>query len=332
MKQMDLLISLDEVKVDFVIGAEDFRQGKANTKVKNLSSKWIWLIAAIVALTLLLVGCVTYFNSLKDLVVIDHTIDIIAETEAYSPEEGMGETSQPTAPVSTSPIVAEQVLSLQGYEGSPSYNALQEWLAYVNDYIHQNPEVRFSDDFQRPDAYTKYTCFTQEMVDKVDELCEKYGLHLLGKSTFIVGEAGMAENGLSGVLYETVSPRCLYGHLYQDGSFVASGELEISDGYQKTVQFQMNNIKKDAFYTTHLGLNNIEDYIQWNYVTLDGYNALLALNNRMGLIVVENETRFISIIVDEVPDADMVFTGLPKEKQFLERVCDCFVFSDITMD
>ena len=332
MKQMDILKSLGNVKDAYVIGAEEFRQGKHQTQVKHVSNKRLWLIAAIVALMLLLVGCVAYFYNLKDLVVIDHTIDIIAETEAYSPEEGMGETSQPTAPVSTSPMVAEQVLSLHGYEGSHSYNALQEWLAYVNDYIHQNPEVRFSDDFQRPDAYTKYPCFTQEMVDKVDEICNKYGLHLLGKSTFIMDEAGMEASGLSGVLSENAMPCCLYGHLYQDGSFVASGELEISDGYQKTVQFQMNNIKKDAFYTTHLGLNNIEDYIQWNYVTLDGYNALLALNNRMGLIVVENETRFISIIVDEVPDADMVFTGLPKEKQFLERICDCFVFSDITMD
>ena len=56
---------------------------------------------------------------------------------------------------------------------------------------------------------------------------------------------------------------------------------------------------------------------------------LLALSDRTGLIFAENEGRFISIIIGEVPDEGMVFTGLPKETQFLETVCDCFVFSDL---
>ena len=105
--------------------------------------------------------------------------------------------------------------------------------------------------------------------------------------------------------------------------------MELSDDYEKTVQFQMQNIRKDAFYTAHLGLNNMSDYTQWNYTTADGYTALLALSDRTGLIFVENEGRFVSIIIEEVPDEGMVFTGLPKEKPFLEMVCDCFAFSDL---
>lgn len=170
------------------------------------------------------------------------------------------------------------------------------------------------------------------MVDKVDELCSKYGLHLLGKSLFITDAAEMEANGLYGVLSEGVDPRCFYGHLYQDGSFIASGESEFSGDYEKTVLFQMHNIKKDAFYTIHLGLNNMSDYVQWNYTTQDGYTALLALNDKTGLIFVENEGRFISIIIEEVPDSNMVFSGLPNEKQFLELVCNSFVFSDVTSE
>ena len=91
----------------------------------------------------------------------------------------------------------------------------------------------------------------------------------------------------------------------------------------------MHNIRKDVFYTGHLGLNNMSDYMQWNYKTPDGYTALLALSDRTGLIFAENEGRFVSIIIEEVPDEGMVFTGLPKEKPFLEMVCDCFVFCDL---
>ena len=283
------------------------------------------LVAAIIALLLLLVGCAVYFYRLEQLVLIDHSDEIIVTFAEDKDESAENEIPPETT---AGPYVAEQVLSLQGYEGSPAYEALQEWLAYEIEYTIQNPDLRFSSEFQRPDAYRSYHCYSQEMVDKVDEICEKYGLHLIGTSLFILDSEGMEQHGLSGVLSEAAMPRCFYGHLYEDGSFIASGELEISGDYEKTVQFQMNNIKKDAFYDTPLGLNNVSDFVQWNYTTQDGYVALLALNERTGLIFAENEGRFVSIIIGEVPDAGMVFSGLPTEKKFLEMVCDCFLYSD----
>ena len=323
MNGKDLLIDLGNISQKYYEEAEN---GNILATAKYKTFRKPLLIAAIIGLLMLLIGCAAYFYSLQRLVVIDHTKEVIVVVE-----EDISEDTTETVPETDSGlVVAEKVISLQGYEGSPAYQALQEWLTYATEYTIQNPELRFSDEFQRPEAYTEYPCYSQDMVDKVDELCNKYGLHLLGKSLFITDAAGMEENGLSGVLSEEAMPRCFYGHLYQDGSFIASGELEFSGDYEKTVQFQMHNIKKDAFYTVHLGLNNMSDYMQWNYKTQDGYNALLALNDKTGLIFVENEGRFISIIIGEVPDSNMVFTGLPNEKPFLEMVCDCFVFSDLS--
>ena len=319
----DLFRGLNYVNAKFIDEAENVTQLKGEKNIVSLHRPV--LIAAIIGLLMLLIGCAAYFYSLQRLVVIDHTKEVIAVVE-----EDISENTTETIPeTDAGSVVAEQVLSLQGYEGSPAYLALQEWWEYAIDYTIQNPELRFSSDYQRPEAYTKYPCYSQDMVDKVDEICSKYGLHLLGKSTFITDADGMEANGLSGVLSDEATPRCFYGHLYEDGSFTASGELELSGDYKKTVQFQMHNIRKDAFYTGHLGLNNISDYIQWNYTTADGYTALLALSDRTGLIFAENEGRFVSIIIEEVPDDGMVFTGLPKEKQFLEIVCDCFVFCDL---
>ena len=322
MNGKDLLIDLGNISHKYYEEAETDYIGvtaKYNTFRKPL------LIAAILGLLMLLIGCAAYFYSLQQLVVIDHTKEVIAVVE-----EDISKNATETIPeTDAGPHVAEKVLSLQGYEGSPAYLALHEWWEYAIDYTIQNPDLRFSSDYQRPQAYTKYPCYSQDMVDKVDEICNKYGLHLLGKSLFITDAEGMEEHGLSGVLSKKAMPRCFYGHLYEDGSFIASGELEFSGNYEKTVQFQMHNIKKDAFYTVHLGLNNMSDYIQWNYKTQDGYNALLALNERTGLIFTENEGHFVSIIIGEVPDSNMVFTGLPKEKKFLEMVCDCFAFSDL---
>lgn len=322
MNGKDLLIDLGNISHKYYEEAEN---GNILTTVKYTTFRKPLLIAAIIGLLMLLIGCAAYFYSLQQLVVIDNTKEVIAVVE----EDFSENTTETVSETDAGPYVAEKVLSLQGYEGSPAYQALQEWWEYAIDYTIQNPELRFSSDYQRPEAYTNYPCYSQDMVDKVDEICSKYGLHLLGKSTFITDADGMEANGLSGVLSEKAEPRCFYRHLYEDGSFVASGELEFSSDYEKAVQFQMHNIKKDAFYTVHLGLNNMSDYTQWNYKTADGYTALLALSDRTGLIFVENEARFVSIIIEEVPDEGMVFTGLPKEKHFLETVCDCFSFSDL---
>ena len=322
MNGKDLLIDLGNISHKYYEEAENGNI-VANAKYKTFRKPL--LIAAIIGLLMLLIGCAAYFYSLQQLVVIDHTKEVIAVVE-----EDISEDTMETVPeTDAGPVVAQQVLSLQGYEGSPAYLALQEWWEYAIDYTIQNPDLRFSSDYQRPQAYTKYPCYSQDMVDKVDEICSKYGLHLLGKSAFIMDAAGMEEKGLSGVLSDQAAPRCFCGHLYEDGSFTASGELELSGDYEKTVQFQMHNIRKDAFYTAHLGLNNMSDYMQWNYTTPDGYTALLALSDRTGLIFAENEGRFVSVIIEEVPDDGVVFTGLPKEKPFLEMVCDCFVFSDL---
>lgn len=333
MNGKNLLIGLSYIDQKYIEESEQDTpaRNQRTAQSKRLSTKKIWLIAAVIALTLLLVGCaVIYVLSLEQLVVVDHTDEVVSGLEDGKSETIFDRNMETLPETTAGPFVAEKVLSLQGYEGSPTYNALQEWLTYAAEYTMQNPELRFTSEFLRPEEYTNYPCYSQEMVDKVDEICGKYGLHLLGKSLFITDAEGMKENGLSGVLSEEAMPRCFYGHLYQDGSFVASGELEFSGDYEKTVQFQMRNIKKDAFYTVHLGLNNISGFVQWNYTTQDGFSALLALNDTTGLIFVENDGRFISIIIEEVPDSNMVFTGLPDDKQFLEKVCDSFAFSEFS--
>ena len=63
MKAMDLLVGFGSVKDSYVISAEEFRQGKKKAQIKRLSTRKMWLIAAVIALMLLLVGCaVAYAN------------------------------------------------------------------------------------------------------------------------------------------------------------------------------------------------------------------------------------------------------------------------------
>ena len=63
MKAIDLLVGFGSVQDSYVISAEEFRQGKQKAQMKRLSTRKMWLIAAVIALMLLLVGCaVAYAN------------------------------------------------------------------------------------------------------------------------------------------------------------------------------------------------------------------------------------------------------------------------------
>lgn len=83
MKAMDLLVGFGSVKDSYVISAEEFRQGKQKAQIKRLSTRKIWLIAAVIALTLLLVGCaVVYVLSLHDMKIGEYSV---TKPEHYGP-------------------------------------------------------------------------------------------------------------------------------------------------------------------------------------------------------------------------------------------------------
>ena len=70
------------------------------------------------------------------------------------------------------------LLSLQGFADSPNYQAAKEWMEFLNSYdtdksiLHSlsNEEV---DSFN--DEYYSYTCYTDEMANKIEEISKKYG-------------------------------------------------------------------------------------------------------------------------------------------------------------
>ena len=129
------------------------------------------LIAAIVAVMILLMGSAWAVLNLDDLIIGQHTYQ-----EGGFVDEA-GETIPPTE-------YTKEVISLQGIEGTPNYQAAAEWYAYEQDYITNHWE-KIDNFFERPEAYQAYSVGNQEMMDKVDEICEKYGLKLAGEVAWV---------------------------------------------------------------------------------------------------------------------------------------------------
>ena len=190
------------------------------------------MIAAVIALALLLAGCgIAYVLSLRQLELGTQTIPLPTDAS----QDG-------TAPTETEMQLT--VFSLQGIEGTPNYQANQEWLAFTQSYTPSGGEYWDSDP-----AYWAYSVQDQTMVDKLDEICAKYGLKVIGKAWHeqvdcnkflpLLGIDSLLKAGTDATLSIPA------GRYFPGGSFTIYGTLNLGDAAE---MFTYQCVKKDVFY------------------------------------------------------------------------------------
>ena len=131
------------------------------------------LIAAVIALTMLLVGCgVLYALRLQDL-----SIGQESYTQHYD------ESGKEIAPAEKT----RDILTLSGYGEEKIQKALAEWYAFLKSY---DPEGKLATNVvdlpEIPNRYEYiYECYTTDMVITLEEIANKYGLKLLEDSVVV---------------------------------------------------------------------------------------------------------------------------------------------------
>lgn len=315
MKPIDLLKSLGNVKDSYVISAEEFRQGKSQAQVKTISAKRVWLIAAIVALMLLLVGCtVVYLLRMQDLKVGEYSFYVPTEYD----EDGN------VIPHEThEPIIQ---LSLQG----SNMEALKEWKAFTNTY---DPELKIANEADRTGSawelldnyHLTYNCYSQEMVDKLNEIVEKYDLKLLSEYVgFNWWESRALLDSLSidSLFYDDSGVEYRDGDLHLEGTFDINILLTLDMGdwtwEQGMVSYRYS--LKDYFDPLTGSMLESHDYQQWDYTRKDGKTVLLVLNEGTARIYADLPEAFVSVYLDPVIWVQGEKTPMPREalEQFAE--------------
>ena len=315
MKPIDLLKSLGNVKDSYVISAEEFRKGKSQAQVKPISAKRVWLIAAIVAIMLLLVGCtVVYLLRMQDLKVGEYSFYVPTEYD----EDGN------VIPHEThEPIIQ---LSLQG----SNMEALKEWKAFTNTY---DPELKIANEADRtgsawelPDNYhLTYGCYSQEMVDKLNAIVEKCELKLLSKYVgFNWWESRALLDSLSidSLFYDDSGVEYWDGDLHLEGTFDINILLTLDMGdwtwEQGMVSYRYS--LKDYFDPLTGSMLESHDYQQWDYTRKDGKTVLLVLNEGTARIYADLPEAFVSVYLDPVIWVQGEKTPMPREalEQFAE--------------
>jgi len=211
-----------------------------------------------------------------------------------------------------------QLISLQGYSDSSEYKAAAEWLAFTESYDTDNAILyQVGNGPTGLDAkYKQYLVYSQEMADKLDEICAKYGLRLhreffalYTKDEFISQAA--AGNFLGG-------NHVLGGYMYDDGTFQFDSDATLSDGTRLSYQFRV--CKKGVFDEVYLNIGNMSDYTEWSFASACGMTVSLSQSLYKSLIIAETDTSFVVInIMDGTADG--------VSSAALEAFADSFDFS-----
>ena len=314
---MELLDEMELVKEEYILEAHDSDIARDNiVSIRRMPRKRRLMLVALVAVLLMLMGCAVVWMKLQELKIGEYTYQ-----NPY---------------IENGSEVTSDVISQQGIVGSKNYQAAKEWNDFYDNY---DIEAALADDYIAPIDYMAYSCYAQEMKDKIDEICAKYELELLGPiyvDTFAfvtMYEYDWQKTLGTGKLFneeKRVTAEIEYAYYYRGGTFQFYGITEMN--YEKSpwkypVGYQYRCTTKTAFDEVSLTIGNLEEYEQWNYTISDGSKVSLALGEERALILVDKETHFISINVLDVWAEDKEYGWQKMDKAALEALADTFSFT-----
>ncbi|MGM9605081.1 MAG: hypothetical protein ACI3XG_08440, partial [Faecousia sp.] len=312
--------------------------GKAESGMKLVIRKPL-LIAAIIALMVLFMGCaVVYMLSMKEINIgQQQTLQDVFE---YDPESGqaIAYLGQET--------VTEEVLTLAGIKGSRNYQAAQEWFAFKQEY---DPDHSIINELQSaglvpefPAEYESYNIYSQEMKDKLDEILEKYDLNLIGRTIpfkteeLVCKALGLEdivvpENGAVIELDYAGYQEC--GNLNMDFDIIIPGEGGSS---KQETRCHIYYMRKDAFTEDVISLREIEAWKEWTYTTASGADVLIfrSPSDWRGYVFCDMPNYTVTLryeLINELytndADGNMIINKEVMTDQEIERLADAIDFS-----
>lgn len=301
MSKDDILDLIGDVHSEYIAEAQSHREEK------NARRSPVKIILLAAALAVFLTGCAYAVLRLQNL--------------------KLGEYTPPALPTETQSVDAGEVknrdiISLQGFDNSPNFQATKEWITFRESYDPDRALMKAADQsgFAAPEEYISYNCYTQEMVDKIDEICHTYKLKPLGICwTEQMNIQAMFDLlGIRGITGTSGKNIVTSGRYYQSGSFGADGEVTLSSLSHK-IYYQFHSAMKNTLDYVSLNVGNIGDFKEWSYKTQNGTEVLLALSSEKALILADRDDCFISVNILNPSEGESAMTAAD-----LEAVADTF--------
>lgn len=283
------------------------------------------LIAALIALMTLLVGCaVVYMLSMDGIRLGDLqvTYDIYDDSMAYAGQESH----------------TLQVLTLAGLSDSPASQAAREWYEFLESYDPDKAikQAAFGNEPEFPEEYAAYGLYTQEMKDKLDEILSRYDLKLRGRRMeFQTCKQLLRALGLENVTNPSSSStiRVSSAYYYENGNLDLHFAITLPDGEQPSGALHYR--PKDCLIPDTAVLTDVS-WEEWNYTTASGQNVLIIRSEdaSSAWIFCDMQSHTASVQVDTILQMDVeAENGTPTakfrqlSKQQLEQIADAVDFS-----
>lgn len=318
----DIIGNLDDRQIAEAYQFDPALCGRSPERIGRMKIKRIvtFALAAVLILALGVTGFAIYRGRVQDLVMksgeedivlVDDGTDIVLVGEA---EEQPA--AEPHA-VPYDPLAGgSDMISLQGFAGSPEYQAALAWAEFLHGYDRDGSVLASVGNNPTPwdEKYAPaYNVYSQEMADALESIAAEYGL------TFHTGfaSASIAE------LRERFGDFCSairdgYGYCYADGSF----QCDCDNGKG---MFQIRRCMKGVLDAVSLNIRDAEEYEQWEYTTVGGETVLLALAPNHAMIISESEQSFT--VVNVMAGSEASPSGSCITAAQLEELADSFDFS-----
>ena len=319
----DIIGNLDDRQIAEAYQFDPGLCGRSPERIGRMKIKRIvtFALAAVLILALGVTGYAVYRGRVQDLVMksseedivlVDDGTDIVLVGEA---EE------QPAAEPQAVPYdpLAEGVnmISLQGFAGSPEYQAALAWAEFLHGYDRDGSVLASVGNNPTPwtETYSVngYSVYSQEMADTLEGIAAEYGLTL---------HTGRGDANSMAEMYERFGPFSTAtnwnGYYFDDGSFQCDCAV---DG----IDYQIRRCMKGVLDTVGLNITDAEQYEQWEYQTACGETVLLAFGPEKSLILAESEQSFT--VVNVLSGRDGAILGGSITAAQLEELADSFDFS-----
>lgn len=296
MKANDILDMIGDAKGTYVWDAQQFRN--ITVTRRRMPAKKMWLIAAVIALTLLLVGCaVAYVLRLQDMKIGQYSV---TREERYGPNWRVIEEQEKTV----------EVISVQGFADSPNQQAVKE----ARDYLESIDEEAVSD---------------WEKKEQVARIAEKHGLKMLSDGISVpYDQSQILLDALefSGVCIDRPYAQVEYwaGIFHPEGTFNLVVDIQ-PDGEEMewpyVIHADFQYYRKGYFKYYYAAVENLDRFQEWEYTMSDGGTALLAMGEEDALILAQREDGYFCVRFDSRTGIDRM------TRELMEQIADLFDFS-----
>ena len=278
-----------------ILSAKDQSLTERKGTMKRWSKKTI-LIAAVITALVIFMGCAVAALSTQKL-----KLDEYRETSpAWIDAEGKRHEAAE---------VTKTVLSLQGIENTPEQMAAKEWYDFRKSY-DPNHDIYMASQgkFQAPEEYGAYDVYSQEMVEKLTQIAQKYSLKLSGRKAVAysydwklgLDALGLPDSLVSGAETFDELRGCSF---YDSGSFALWMECQVTDPaftWKRDTHLVLNYKVKGYLDTDVVDLVSGANTRQWNYTRSDGQTILVVValdpdqpaNDRL-LLICDREEAFL---------------------------------------